>query len=127
VLVSNVRFKILENTNASAHTLSPSHTLAHNNRISEFPGTNLPSAIFIVRLLRVFRIVRIFRGLKSLRAIVLAIGASIIPVFNACCIFVIATCIYAVIAQGLFKDKDPGIHVPNCGSCFGHTFYGSLV
>ena len=46
------------------------------------------------------------------------------PVFNACCIFMITTCIYAVIATGLFKDKDPGIRVH---LFWPFTLYGPVI
>ena len=61
----------------------------------------------MLRLLRVFRVLRLIRGLTSLRQIVNALAACIIPVCNAVALFLITTCIYAIIATDLFKDKSP--------------------
>ena len=46
------------------------------------PGDNIPG-VREVRLLRNFRVLRLFGRLKSLRRIIAAVGASLIPVFNA--------------------------------------------
>ena len=43
----------------------------------------------------------------TLRQIVNALAACIIPVCNAVALFLITTCIYAIIATDLFKDKSP--------------------
>jgi len=61
--------------------------------------------VYTLHLLRVFRIIRPFRGLESFRRILRALYASIWPVSNACCIFMIVTCSYAVITTSLSASK----------------------
>ena len=63
--------------------------------------------ISILRLLRVFRVLRLFPRLKSLRMIINALTAAILPCANAFMVLLLFTCIYAVVAVTLFKDADP--------------------
>lgn len=68
--------------------------------VDNFPGLN------VLRLFRVFRIVRLFKWLTSLRRVVNAISAAMVPVLNTFLILFLATCIYAVLGTVLFKDRD---------------------
>jgi hypothetical protein len=72
---------------------------------SILPG-NLKIPITIFRLLRVFRVLRIFGKLKSIRHIINALIASLIPVLNAFFIMGIVLVMYAIIGATLFEGVD---------------------
>lgn len=61
----------------------------------------------LLRVLRVFRVLRLVRGLTSLRQIVHALVACLSPICNAVALFLMITCIYAIIATDLFKERSP--------------------
>eukprot|EP00960_Hanusia_phi_P060509 764528-Hanusia_phi.AAC.2 len=69
--------------------------------LSEVPGLSH------LRLMRAFRVVRLFGRLASLRQIINALTASILPVFNAYIIMLLVTSIYAIIGVTLFSDGSP--------------------
>ncbi|EKX43249.1 hypothetical protein GUITHDRAFT_110665 [Guillardia theta CCMP2712] len=64
-------------------------------------------AMSILRLARVFKMVRLFRKLASLRILINALVASVLPVANALCIMSLITSIYAVIGTNLFSHDQP--------------------
>ena len=66
--------------------------------------------ILIFRLLRVFRVLRIFGRLKSIRHIINALIASLIPVLNVFFILAIVLAMYAIIGSTLFDDVDRQFH-----------------
>ena len=73
----------------------------------DLPGVNL------VRFIRVFRVVKLLKFNKSLRHLINALTASIFPVMNSLIIFLLFTCIYAVLATNIFGrqeslDQGPG-------------------
>ena len=69
------------------------------------PGSSrIPITIF--RLLRAFRVLRIFGRLKSIRQIINAITASIIPVLNAFFIMFIVLMLYAIIGTTVFETTN---------------------
>jgi hypothetical protein len=63
-------------------------------------------AIMVFRLLRAFRVLRIFGRLKSIRAIINALSASLIPVANAFFIMAIVLMLYAIICTTILGDPD---------------------
>ena len=60
-----------------------------------------------LRLVRPFRLLRVFARLASLRMLVNAISASIMPVINALIIVMIVIAIYAVLGVTFFNEIDP--------------------
>uniref|UniRef100_A0A7S0EEW1 Ion transport domain-containing protein n=1 Tax=Hanusia phi TaxID=3032 RepID=A0A7S0EEW1_9CRYP len=71
-------------------------------------GAALPNVpgVSVLRLFRVFRVLRLFHRLSSLRIIINAVTASILPVANAFVVLLLITAIYAVLACMLFKSRD---------------------
>jgi len=68
------------------------------------PDSSPIPAVKIIRVLRAFRVVRVFKRLTSLRMIVLALGASMVPVANTFFVLLLATAIYAILGVGIFSD-----------------------
>ncbi|EKX51123.1 hypothetical protein GUITHDRAFT_134639 [Guillardia theta CCMP2712] len=60
-----------------------------------------------LRLMRAFRVVRLFGRLASLRQIINALTASILPVFNAYIIMLLVTSIYAIVGVTFFSQTSP--------------------
>jgi len=52
-------------------------------------------------------VIRLFSRLESLNKIIVALGNAIGPVINACMILLIVSCVYAVVATGLYKEVKP--------------------
>uniref|UniRef100_A0A6U5CI52 PH domain-containing protein n=3 Tax=Hemiselmis andersenii TaxID=464988 RepID=A0A6U5CI52_HEMAN len=77
----------------------------------EIPGLST------LRLMRAFRVLRLFGRLSSLRQIINALTAAIIPVLNAFFIMLLVTSIYSILAVSFFGELDPRL--------FG-TFFRSL-
>lgn len=69
-------------------------------------GADLP-AIKSIRAARVLRAVRLLKKSRSLKPMVDALFASILPVANAMSLLALITGIYASMAVGLFGEKDP--------------------
>lgn len=67
--------------------------------------TNLPITVF--RLLRCFRVLRIFGRLGSIRSIINALTASLLPVLNAFFIMGIVVMLYAIIGVTFFAESAP--------------------
>ena len=63
--------------------------------------------VSIFRLLRAFRVLRIFGRLKSIRSIINALTASIIPVLNAFFIMAIVLVLFAIIGVTFFAEEAP--------------------
>jgi len=63
--------------------------------------------ITIFRLFRAFRILRIFGRLKSIRSIVNALAASLVPVANSFFIMFIVMMLYAILGCSLFSEVAP--------------------
>ena len=63
-------------------------------------------AVGVLRLLRIFRILKLFQRLSSLRIIINALLASIMPVMNAFVVLFLITAIYAVVATMFFYKYD---------------------
>eukprot|EP00961_Rhodomonas_salina_P264482 3574578-Rhodomonas_salina.1 len=59
-----------------------------------------------LRLIRAFRVVRLFRRFESLRKIVNALTASVIPVTNAVIVLGVVSSIYAIVGVQLFGMDD---------------------
>jgi voltage-gated sodium channel len=49
--------------------------------------------------------VRVFKRLTSLRMIVVALGASLVPVLNTFFVLVVATAVYAILGVGIFSER----------------------
>jgi hypothetical protein len=60
-----------------------------------------------LRLMRAFRVMRLFGRLQSLRQIIEALTASMIPVGNALLIMLLITSIYAILAVNFYADRSP--------------------
>ena len=58
--------------------------------------------IGLIRFIRVFRVVKLFKFNRSLRHLINALTASVLPVINSLIIFFLFTCIYAVLATNIF-------------------------
>ena len=69
--------------------------------------TGDPAPIIVFRLMRAFRILRIFGRIKSIRIIINALSASLLPVMNAFIIMAIMLCLYSIMAVALFADIAP--------------------
>jgi voltage-gated sodium channel len=69
-------------------------------------GTDMP-AVKSIRALRVLRAVRLLKKSKSLKPIVDALFASILPVCNSMLLLALITAIYASMAVGLFGEQSP--------------------
>ena len=69
-------------------------------------GMDMP-AVKSIRALRVLRAVRLLKKSKSLKPIVDALFASILPVCNSMLLLALITAIYASMAVGLFGEQDP--------------------
>jgi voltage-gated sodium channel len=69
-------------------------------------GAELP-AVNSIRAIRVLRAVRLLKKSKSLRPIVEALFASILPVCNSMILLGLITAIYASMAVGLFGEDHP--------------------
>ena len=54
------------------------------------------SAAGLIRPMRVFRVVRLFHRFRSLNRVVVALGKSILPVFNAMMLLIVTTAAFAV-------------------------------
>ena len=67
-------------------------------------GERIP--VTILRLLRAFRVLRIFGRMKSIRLIINALSASIIPVLNAFFVMGIVLVLYAIIGTTVFEGVD---------------------
>ena len=66
---------------------------------------DLPITVF--RLMRTFRVLRLFGRLESIRAIINALSASILPVLNAFFIMFIVLALYAILGVTLFSEIAP--------------------
>ncbi len=62
--------------------------------------------ISLLRMARILRVLRIFNRLRSLRAIINALAASILPVGNALCVMALVTSVYAILGTQLYRDAD---------------------
>jgi hypothetical protein len=69
-------------------------------------GMDMP-AVKSIRALRVLRAVRLLKKSKSLKPIVDALFASILPVCNSMLLLALITAIYASMAVGLFGEDEP--------------------
>jgi len=69
-------------------------------------STQIPNAK-LLRLVRVTRVIRLFSALKSLNRIIVALGHAMGPVCNACLMLLIVSCVYAIVATGLFAHLSP--------------------
>ena len=71
-------------------------------------GDGTPSMpITIFRLMRTFRVLRLFGRLQSIRSIINALSASLLPVMNAFFIMFIVLALYAILGVTLFSDLAP--------------------
>jgi len=71
-------------------------------------GEGLPAMpITIFRLVRTFRVLRLFGRLESIRSIINALSASLLPVMNAFFIMFIVLALYAILGVTLFSDMAP--------------------
>ncbi len=61
----------------------------------------------MIRTLRIFKIIRLFSRLKSLQTIVMAITATIMPLFNTFLIYGVVLSIYSVLGVQLFGSLYP--------------------
>ncbi len=68
----------------------------------------------VLRILRAFRVVRVFKRLTALRLIIVALGASILPVLNTFFVLFVATAVFAILGVGLFSTR------PSSSGAFGH-------
>ncbi len=59
--------------------------------------------------MRTFRVLRLFNKMRSLRTLISALGASLVPVLNAFIIMVLIIVIYAILGVELFQDRNPEI------------------
>ena len=76
--------------------------------ISLVSATGLPlPAVKSIRALRVLRAVRLLKKSKSLKPIVEALFASVMPVINSMVLLALVTAIYASMAVGLFGEAQP--------------------
>jgi hypothetical protein len=66
-----------------------------------------PIPVTIFRLFRALRILRLFGRLKSVRSIINALSASLLPVANAFFIMFVVLMIYAICGVGLFEESAP--------------------
>ena len=78
------------------------------------PAAQKLPALQVLRLLRVFKVVRLFRRLQSLRILINALVASLVPLMHAMGLLVLSTSVYAVIAVDFFQESEP-------------EFFGSLA
>jgi hypothetical protein len=78
------------------------------------PAAQKLPALQVLRLLRVFKVVRLFRRLQSLRILINALVASLVPLMHALGLLVLSTSVYAVIAVDFFQESEP-------------EFFGSLA
>ena len=67
---------------------------------------NLPGAD-VLRLMRCFRVFRLFKRIPSLRQIIVALSASIPPMFNAFVLVCLVTAIYSIMSVTFFRKVDP--------------------
>ena len=74
------------------------------------------SAAGLIRPMRVFRVVRLFHRFRSLNRVVVALGKSILPVFNAMMLLIVTTAAFAVLATTLFRQD-----IPNHFRDFSHS------
>lgn len=63
--------------------------------------------ISVFRLMRAFRVIRIFGRLESVRSIINALTASIIPVCNAFFIVAIVLALFAIVGVTFFEEDAP--------------------
>ena len=63
--------------------------------------------ISVFRLMRAFRVIRIFGRLKSVRSIINALTASIVPVCNAFFIVAIVIALFSIVGVTFFEDDAP--------------------
>ncbi|MGB1591155.1 MAG: ion transporter, partial [Promethearchaeia archaeon] len=77
--------------------------------------------IKVVRLLRVFRVIRVIKRFKSLRRIVKALLASVIPVSYSLMLLLLATAMFAVVAVDTMAEDEPVpfARSPCCLLCLG--------
>ena len=78
------------------------------------PAAQKLPALQVLRLLRVVKVVRLFRRLESLRILINALVASLVPLIHAMGLLVLSTSVYAVIAVHFFQECEP-------------EFFGSLA
>jgi voltage-gated sodium channel len=64
-------------------------------------------AFTVIRIMRVLRVVRVFKRIASVRLIVTALGAAVVPVSNAFFIMILATTIWAILGVNLFDKRSP--------------------
>jgi hypothetical protein len=78
------------------------------------PAAQKLPALQVLRLLRVFKVVRLFRRQQSLRILINALVASLVPLIHAMGLLVLSTSVYAVLAVDFFQESEP-------------EFFGSLA
>lgn len=86
--------------------LTRTHTDTHNTQrtltgMEDIPGLNT------LRLMRAFRVLRLFGRLSSLRQIINALTAAILPVLNAFLIMLLVISIYAILAVSFYGELRP--------------------
>jgi hypothetical protein len=72
------------------------------------PG-NSNESLKVIRICRAFRVVRVFRRLTALRLIVVALGASLVPVLNTFFVLGVATSVFAILGVGLFNERESAV------------------
>lgn len=75
------------------------------------------SAFTVIRIMRVFRVLRVGNRLASVRLIIKALAAAVVPVANAFFIMLIATSIWAILGVSMFDKRNPE-HFGNFGASF---------
>ena len=70
-------------------------------------GTSADPNLSILRTVRCLRIIRLFSRMKSIRVMVQALGATLVPVLNTVVIFFVVLCLYAVLGTRLFNRQHP--------------------
>ena len=90
--------------------------------LAAYPLQGVPG-LSNVKIIRVLRVVRLFRRVESMRLIISALGAAIIPVSSAFFLMFLFTSIYAVLAVELFSHKDARYF----GNFSGTTVNSSIV
>ena len=75
--------------------------------ISTFNDNGDGAVMSVFRLLRAFRIIRIFGRLRSIRSIINALAASLIPVMNAFFIMAVVCALYSIIGVTFYDKSAP--------------------
>jgi len=66
-------------------------------------------SIKVIRICRAFRVVRVFKRLTALRLIIVALGASVLPVINTFFVLMVATSVFAILGVGLFSERESAV------------------